>query len=165
MGVTVGTSRSGNIAQPGDTDRTQRTGGDPTPVSPPVGPVAPPGPMIPAQRQGAPGGPRGGPTYVGRVGPPATKLPTVPKQRAFGQPGARPVPRPPRYRYELTDLDDIFATARANTDPLQERAHDIEQRHTGWKVIFGALIVVVVVTVVAAFFVAGLLRGVTSLVP
>jgi len=73
--------------------------------------------------------------------------------------------RPPRYRYELTDLDDMFATASARLDPVQERARDSEQRRTGWKVMLGVLAVVVVLTVVAAFGVADLLRGVTSLMP
>jgi hypothetical protein len=162
MSVTVGTSRSDEVAHPGGADRTLRAtadqaravSGDPSPISPVTGP------RVPAQRQGSPA------AYVGRVSPPIPKLPSVPQQRGFRTGGGPHVPRQmPRYRYELTGLDDIFSAAEANTDREQERTHDEKLRRLGWKVLLGALIVVVVITVVAAFGVADMLRGATSLVP
>lgn len=169
MVVKMGTVRSGSRPQGDeraraprrDSGRDRRTAGDPAPVSPPTGPV------IPVQRQGTPGERRGAPTYVGRVIPPAAQQPGAPGRRAqVTRAAARPfLFRPPKYRYELTDLDDLFATARAKVDPDQERWHDTELRRTGWKVMVGGLVVVVVLTVVAAFFVADFLRGITSLLP
>ncbi|HKD97473.1 MAG TPA: hypothetical protein VKB69_07690 [Micromonosporaceae bacterium] len=162
--MTVRTSRSDKLAQPREPDRTLRTttgpdrtaGGSPIPVSPGTGPVSSP--------QGRPGQPG----YVGRVAPPVSKLPSVPQERAFRGRGPKPLQpprRPPVYRYELTDLDDMFAASEARTDRELERSYDMELRRTGWRVMLGALIVVVILTVVAAFGVADMLRGATSLMP